>query len=52
MIGSNEIDAFFRSFKYNKNSSGPSIAETPHVIACSSAFSSLFIWMNCFLFDK
>ena len=34
MIGSNKFDAFFRSFTYSKNSSGPSIEPcgTPHVI--------------------
>ena len=37
MIGSNTFDAFFRSFIYCKNSSGPSIERygTPHVIVSS-----------------
>ena len=54
MIGFNKHDAFFRSFTYNKNSSGPSIQScgTSHLIVSSSVFSSLFIWINCFLFDK
>ena len=38
MIGSNTFDAFFRSFIYSKNGSGPSIERygTPHVIVSSS----------------
>ena len=38
MIGSNTFDAFFRSFIYSKNSSGPSIERygTAHVIVSSS----------------
>ena len=54
MIGSNKVDAFFRSFKNNKNSSGTSIETwgTPHIIVSSPVFSSLFIWMDCFQFNK
>ena len=54
MIRSNKFVAFFRSFTYSKNSSGPSIefCGTPHVIVSSCVFSSSFIWMNCFLFDN
>ena len=54
MTGSNKCVAFFRSFTYSKNSSDPGIEPcgTPRVIVSRSAFSSLFIWMNCFLFDK
>ena len=38
MIGSNTFDAFFRSFIYSKNGSGPSIERygTPHVTVSSS----------------
>ena len=52
-IGSNKFVAFFWSFTYSKNCSGPSIEScgTPHVIVSRSAFSSSFIWLNCFLFD-
>ena len=45
MIGSNKIDAFFRSFTCNKNSIEPSIEPcgTPHVIVSDSTFYIIYL---------
>ena len=55
MIESSKFDAFFRSFRYCKNSSGPSIepCETLHAIVSSSVRKrktcAVFYSENCII---